>query len=672
MSSRHQHLSEESGRALLSIAIAALWLLQAIPSVHAQLDARWTVSVLGQSVPANEDGSFLLPNLSAPDQFGPGGPGSLPDFIGDDFVRIRAVRVVDGVNQYAFGDFFQVRQGQRFRISDLTFTDVPPRQPERLVIQEASDPVPVSGSRRLRVMAVFSDGTTTDVTSRNAWTTYRVSNPAVALVSVDGEVTGRSPGTVFVTAMNEGASAVARVRVATDPGTTLVRGRTVDEGGAGLAGVQVIVVGTDLTGVSEATGQFEVGGAPADRSTVSVIAQVTRDARRWLATAEASTVPGGVTEVGTLVLRPAPTPVGWVAAGGNPHRGTAQTEQGVHTLAIGSDRSVWSWGYNIFGQLGVGTQGRNSSPYPSPTRVGLGGCRQVAVGGAISHSFALLEDGTLYAWGRNDHGQLGRGNTRNQFLPQLVPGRWAHIAAGGSQSAGLDLEGVLWRWGEFTGPGSDHTSPELWNDTKRWRMAALGSYHLSAITTDGELWHWSHAGFGGSSGGRLGPRTNWVSVAAGGRHSLAIQADGTLWAWGANEAGQLGIGSMVAATEPTEVAESGPWFFAVAGENHTLAIKADGTLWAWGGNLGGQLGNGTREGSTRPVNPLPGGDWVAAAAGYQYSLAVKADGTLCSWGSNGDGQLGLGTTIQELLPKVVTAGTRWGLLPGPGTGRSGL
>ncbi|HRI13376.1 MAG TPA: hypothetical protein PLX89_10245 [Verrucomicrobiota bacterium] len=623
---------------------------------NAQLDNHWTVSVLGQTVPVNNDGSFVISNISAPDQFGPGGPGTLPDFVGDDFVRVRAVRVVGGVNQYAFGEFFQVRQGQRIRIADLTFTDIPPRQPERISILENSGPVPVGGARRLRVMARYSDGTTNEITSRTAWTTYRVSNPAVAVVSVDGEVAGKLPGTVFVTAMNEGASAVARVRVASDLSVTSVHGKAVDGSGFGLSGVQVTVVGTDLSALSGPDGTFEVGGVPADRPTVAVIAQVTRDARRWLATADATTVPGGVTDVGTLVLSPFQPRAGWMAAGGNPHRGTRSTDQGAHTLALKENHSVWAWGYNLFGQVGVGTQGTGARAYLRPVPVALLDCQQVAVGGAISHSLALLKDGSLYGWGRNDHGQLGRGNTRNHNEPQPVPGRWSYIAAGGCQSAGIDDDGVLWRWGEFTGRGSDHTSPQRWNEAKRWASVALGYRHLVGLTAEGELWSWQDEE---SGGGRLGQNTNWTFVAAGGRHSLALQADGSLWAWGANEVGQLGNDTTVATNEPVQVSEPGPWSFVAAGEDHTLAIKADGTLWCWGGNGASQFGDGTRVGSTRPVNKLPGNDWVAVAAGYQHSFGLKANGSLCAWGRNEFGQLGLGTMTEEPFPKVVESSQRW-------------
>ncbi|MBL9138549.1 MAG: hypothetical protein JNK85_21960, partial [Verrucomicrobiales bacterium] len=380
---------------------------------------------------------------------------------------------------------------------------------------------------------------------------------------------------------------------------------------------------------------------------------------RWTATAQATLVRGGITDLGTLVLAPFEPRAGLIAAGGNPHRGTSLTDLGAHTLAIQQGGNVRAWGYNLFGQIGVGTQGTSARQYPSPVLVGLSGVRQVAVGGAISHSLALLEDHSLYAWGRNDHGQLGRGNTRNQNLPQPVPGTWMSITAGGSQTAGIDTEGALWRWGEYLGRGSDQTTPVLWNDTKRWAAAALGSRHLAAITTDGELWSWHEGTFGGATNGRRGQGTQWSFVTAGGRHSLAIQNDGSLWAWGDNEAGQLGNGTTTPTPEPVPVMEPGPWSFVVAGEDHSVAIKADGTLWTWGSNAGGQFGDGTRSGAIRPMNKLPGNEWVYAAAGYAYSLAVKADGTLCSWGSNGDGQLGVGNRIEQLFPQPVVSNARW-------------
>jgi len=71
-----------------------------------QLDQTWTLTINGQTVQASPDGSFLIPNISAPDQFGPNGPGTRPDFVSDDYVRVIGHSMAGGRNRYAFSDFF--------------------------------------------------------------------------------------------------------------------------------------------------------------------------------------------------------------------------------------------------------------------------------------------------------------------------------------------------------------------------------------------------------------------------------------------------------------------------------------------------------------------------------------------------------------------------------------
>ena len=236
-----------------------------------------------------------------------------------------------------------------------------------------------------------------------------------------------------------------------------------------------------------------------------------------------------------------------------------------HNLAVKSDGTLWAWGTNDYGQLGDGTTGVDRSP---PVRVsGLTGVVGVAVSG--SSSLAVKSDGTLWAWGFNGNGQLGDGTTTDRLTPKQVP----------------NLTGV-------------------------------------------------------------------VAVAAGDKHSLAVKSDGTLWAWGENYWAQLGDGTTTPRLEPNQVPNM-KGFVAVAASNHnSLALKSDGTLWGWGRNTDGQLGDTTTYPYFRrtpvPVN-LPGGV-VAMDAGGGYILAVKSDGTLWTWGNNERGQLGDGTRTARSTP----------------------
>ena len=145
----------------------------------------------------------------------------------------------------------------------------------------------------------------------------------------------------------------------------------------------------------------------------------------------------GLGEVGS---KNSPTKVGdgWVAI--------ASGE--LYSLGLKADGSLYAWGYNNYGQLGVGgTDDRNI-----PTLVGTG---WVAVSGGFwpdYHSLGLKADGSLWAWGYNGEGQLGLGvgDTANRSLPTHVGSEvnWVAVAAGGSYSLGLKADGSLWAWGQ--------------------------------------------------------------------------------------------------------------------------------------------------------------------------------------------------------------------------------
>ena len=129
---------------------------------------------MNRSVTVGPDGHFHLPNLSAPDLFGSDGPGSRPDFVSDDYVRVIGQRAKGETNRYAFSEFFQIHQGQTVTIKDLTFTNIPPRKPESLAIVCTNRIIRLGQNTPLTVLARFTDGATTDVTPKASWTSYRM------------------------------------------------------------------------------------------------------------------------------------------------------------------------------------------------------------------------------------------------------------------------------------------------------------------------------------------------------------------------------------------------------------------------------------------------------------------------------------------------------------------
>jgi alpha-tubulin suppressor-like RCC1 family protein len=125
-----------------------------------------------------------------------------------------------------------------------------------------------------------------------------------------------------------------------------------------------------------------------------------------------------------------------------------------------------------------------------------------------------------------------------------------------------------------------------------------------------------------------------VAVAAGETHSLALKSDGTVWAWGANNHGQLGDGSNFMSIIAIQVSSLSNVIAIAAGSQYSLALRSDGTAWAWGYNNYGQLGNGSNTNSNVPVKVSNLSNITAIAAGNTHSLALKSDRTVVGWGDN--------------------------------------
>ncbi|HUR17631.1 MAG TPA: hypothetical protein VMZ51_01685, partial [Acidimicrobiales bacterium] len=254
-----------------------------------------------------------------------------------------------------------------------------------------------------------------------------------------------------------------------------------------------------------------------------------------------------------------------------------------------SGQAMSGWGYNFFGQLGDGTTTAHSIPVQVGTATNWA---TVAAGGY--HTAAIRTDGTLCAWGNNEYGQLGDGSTTARSSIPVQVGtatNWATVAAGGKHTAAIRTDGTLWAWGNNdsgqVGDGTltAHSIPVQVGTATNWATVAAGGNHTAAIRADGTLWAWGYNGYGQAGSGsffpaRLGTATDWATVAAGHSHTAAVKTDGTLWAWGYNGYGQLGDGTTTTRFVPVQVGTATDWATVVAGDSHTAAVRTDGTLWA--------------------------------------------------------------------------------------------
>jgi len=214
-----------------------------------------------------------------------------------------------------------------------------------------------------------------------------------------------------------------------------------------------------------------------------------------------------------------------------------------HSLALDATGAVWAWGRNQRGQLGDGT----FEDRAVPVRVAnLSGVIAVATEGVAGHSLALRSDGTVWAWGQNNLGQVGDGTSTDRAVPVQVPGLTGIVAIavnGWQASYALAGDGTLWSWGSnVAGQLGDASAPYL----------------------------------GRSTPGPVPNLAQVIGIVAGDTHALAKTADGRLWSWGLNYAGQLGLGDLATRSSPTAIAEvSGVTAFFAGGDSSAVLAACE-------------------------------------------------------------------------------------------------
>ena len=307
----------------------------------------------------------------------------------------------------------------------------------------------------------------------------------------------------------------------------------------------------------------------------------------------------------------------------------AKTVSGTDfTLALKADGTVWTWGYNGYGQLGLGD---NSNRY-RPTQINIENVVDIAAGN--NHALLVTADGKVYSFGSNSYGQLGR--TGNTYTPQEIPNleNIEKVSAGNYHSMAIDKEGNVYTWGY-------NQNGQLGDGTRI----------SNSIPTKIKL-------------------TNITKIATKNNTSAAIDGDGNLYTWGYNYYGQQGITTdNVYTPRKVSILEK---IIDVAVENNTIIVlDQNGEVLASGYNTYGNLGNNTTqtrksfdkviekyetittgegEEETTTTTPVYLSGIKSIEAGNEYAVAIKEDGTAISWGYNGYSQSSNGTTTNNLLP----------------------
>jgi alpha-tubulin suppressor-like RCC1 family protein len=403
-----------------------------------------------------------------------------------------------------------------------------------------------------------------------------------------------------------------------------------------------------------------------------------------------------------------------------------------HTAAIKTGGTLWTWGNNAYGQLGLS----NLTNRSSPVQVGTGTDWSQVSCGEI-HTAAIKTGGTLWTWGGASFGALGNSTTtpnRQSPVQTIVTGTtWSQVSCGASFTMSVKTDGTLWVWGANS-YGQLGRSDRVHRSTPiqtliagtTWKQVSCSATFFAAVKTDGTLY-----GCGDNVYGQLGTSnttsrsavvqeagadTDWSSISCTGSCTGAIKTDNSLWIWGDSSSYQCGIwdryktfrlspvsplnstgftwkhvyfsenttvavkddgnlytcgdyttdsyliiqSDITSSSVPTQVGTD-IWKQVVIGDDAAFGIKTDGTLWGWGSNRYDLLGlsGDYRQARHTPIQISAATDWKLINSSRTSMYAIKTDGTLWTWGGNLNGQLCLGDVTQRSSPVQVGTDTNW-------------
>jgi alpha-tubulin suppressor-like RCC1 family protein len=330
---------------------------------------------------------------------------------------------------------------------------------------------------------------------------------------------------------------------------------------------------------------------------------------------------------------------------------------GAHTL-IYINCSLYSFGRNGYGQLGLG----HTDPQLVPTRVKLLDKSIKSIACGEGHSIIVYDDGSVYSFGWNKYGQLGLGHTSNQAEPQQVklPGKSTFAACGEGHSIIVCDDGSVYSfgWNKYGQLGLGHTrnqaEPEQVKLPGKATFAACGFGHSIIVCDDGSVYS-----FGGNECGQLGlgdtrnqaePQQvklpgKATFAACGFGHSIIVCDDGSVYSLGWNKYGQLGLGHTRNQAEPKQVKGlRGKAIFVVCGKNHSMVL-CENMLYAFGMNQFGQCsGKGSVGYNFYETPELIESKVQFIACGAYHTILYKG-GRVYAFGLNKEAQLGLGYTM---------------------------
>ncbi len=371
---------------------------------------------------------------------------------------------------------------------------------------------------------------------------------------------------------------------------------------------------------------------------------------------------------------------------------TKKSEDGTEDPPILGNYTVYAWGNNNPGILGLGTEDTSDVPEPQIITT-LSDKKITQVVSGIAHSMAINSFGQLYVWGRNAQGQLGLGDDIDSNVPiELTTGiifakNIVYIACS-DHSLAVDDSGLVYGWGRNSngqlglgGTNVDRNEPALVTAIQNQKIVkvACNETHSMMLDDAGNVYSCGANGSGQLGLGYASTPVNVptkittgfldkiVHVSCGSLHSLALDASGRVYCWGYNFEGQIAKNtSFVSALDsPSQVTSGviGNIVHAECGSSHCLAVDDSGILYAWGSNSFGQLGFSNidfeKTDSILTVNrgDVVGKKIIQVSAGVLFSMALDDQGNVYVFGSNNRRQLGLPADIPFVIqPTLVSSG----------------
>ena len=346
-----------------------------------------------------------------------------------------------------------------------------------------------------------------------------------------------------------------------------------------------------------------------------------------------------------------------------------------HTCAIRDDGRVLCWGEGDYGKLGIGNTNDKSSPQFTNS---LGtGRKAIDISAGGEHTCAVLDNGSVMCWGRDNYGQIGDGTSGGQRVSPThtvgLPRPAVAVEVGMDFSCALLNNGSVMCWGRGSGGrlgngGTSNSAQPVYTDPMPGGRKAvaidISHYHTCAVLDDGNVACWGSGGGGrlgtGSNNGESSPTlanyfssTNQaVDVALGRYTGCALMANGSVTCWGE---GYLGDGN----GETTKTSPGLAWVnlpsgrTAVSvemGRKHACMQLDNGDVKCWGDDQYGQMANGNGENDRNnptTVNFASGIEAASIHAGHWHNCITAQTNEVYCWGDGKAGKLGDGGTTQH-------------------------